>query len=132
MRLALLVPALSLTIICHAQTANKPIPGTKYSIAPPPNFTLANQFSGFQNRELNASIMFTELPADFHTIVQSFSADAVAAKGMTLIDRQNVTTNDLNGILIKVTQSNSGTVYLKNILLFGDSKKMCFSKWHLS
>jgi hypothetical protein len=37
--------------------------GTKCSLIPPPGFTPASTFSGFQNTETGASIMINEIPA---------------------------------------------------------------------
>jgi hypothetical protein len=38
------------------------VPGTRVSLNPPPGFSPAHQFPGFQNGDIQSSIMVTELP----------------------------------------------------------------------
>ncbi len=105
------------------QTENhKKVPGTKCSLIPPDGFVVATKFSGFQNNQSGASIMITEIPGPVSTIAESFTADALKTKGMTLIDRQIVDFNNSKATFIKVSQSANGINYLKQILVFGDSK----------
>jgi hypothetical protein len=124
MKIKLLISFLVFCLFAAGQTENhKAIPGTKYSLVPPTGFIPSTSFSGFQNTELGASIIVTEIPAPVQTLTESFTADALKAKGMTLISKQSIDLNNSKATLIKVSQQAGGTTYLKQILVFGDSKK---------
>ena len=99
------------------------IPGTKCSLIPPGGFVATTNFSGFQNAETGASIMVSELPAPYQQIVDGFTAEALKARGMTLISKQTIDFNKSKATLIKLTQLANGAIYLKQILLFGDAKE---------
>lgn len=115
---------LLLSNVVLAQTAeHKIIPGSKCSIVPPENFVPATNFSGFQNNEVGASIMITELPAPLVAVIEGFTAEAIKAKGMTLISKENVDFNNSKAVFIKISQPANGITYVKQILIFGDSKK---------
>lgn len=115
---------LAVSNLVFGQTENhKVIPGTKCSLIPPSGFVSATNFSGFQNNESGASIMVSEIPAPMQTIIEGFTADALKAKGMTLIDKETIEFNNSKATYIKVSQQANGTTYLKQILIFGDSKK---------
>jgi hypothetical protein len=96
--------------------------GTKCSLIPPSGFVPAANFSGFQNTETGASIMINELPAPYQQIVDGFTAEALKTRGMMLVSKQTVDHNNGKATLISVTQPANGTNYLKQILIFGDSK----------
>lgn len=98
------------------------VQGTKCSLVPPTDFIAASNFSGFQNAETGASIMINEIPAPYQTIVESFTADALKTKGMTLIDKQVINLNNSKATFIKAKQPANGTTYFKQILVFGDTK----------
>lgn len=99
------------------------VPGTKCSIIAPAGFVLAKKFAGFQNENLGASIMITELPAPLQTIIGGFTAESLKAKGMSLIEKQTINFNKEKATLIKLSQQANGTTYLKEILIFGDHTK---------
>jgi len=99
------------------------IPGTKYSLIPPKGFVTATSFSGFQNNESGASIMVVEVPAPIQLLTEEFTADALKAKGMTLIEKELIDFQASKATLIKVSQKANGVNYLKIILLFGDTEK---------
>jgi hypothetical protein len=124
MKIKLLVALLVFCLFAAGQPGNhKAIPGTKYSLVPPNGFVPSTSFSGFQNSELTTSIIVTEIPAPVQSLTESFTADALKAKGMILIDKQSIDFNNSKATLIKVSQQAGGTTYLKQILVFGDSKK---------
>ncbi|MEO5563892.1 MAG: hypothetical protein ABIR18_10670 [Chitinophagaceae bacterium] len=114
-------------ILCTAvigQTENhKPVAGTKYSLVPPAGFVASSSFSGFMNKDLGASIVVTEVPAPVQTISDGFTADVLKSRGMILIDKQNVDFNNSKAVFIKLSQEANGITYLKQMLIFGDSKK---------
>lgn len=117
---------LSLLTIClvNGQTTNQQaIPGTKVSLIPPQGFIHASGFDGFQNKPLNASIMVTEMPAPIESAISGFNADALKQKGMVLAEKKLVQHQGMNGALLKIFQHANGINFVKQILLFGDSKK---------
>lgn len=98
------------------------VSGTKCSLIPPSGFVAATTFSGFQNVETGASIMINELPAPYQSLVDGFTADALKTRGMTLISKQTIDFNNSKATLINVTQPANGTTYIKQMLIFGDTK----------
>jgi hypothetical protein len=98
------------------------VSGTKCSLIPPSDFVKATTFSGFQNIETGSSIMINELPTAYQPLVAGFTAAALKTKGMTLVSKQTIDFNGSEAMLINVTQSANGTTYIKQILIFGDTK----------
>jgi hypothetical protein len=96
--------------------------GTKCSLIPPDGFVVATGFSGFQNVEKGASIMINELAAPYQTLVDGFTAEALKTRGMTLVSKQTIDFNSSKATLISVTQPGNGITYIKQILIFGDTK----------
>lgn len=98
------------------------VSGTKCSLIPPSGFVAATTFSGFQNAETGTSIMINELPAPYQSIVDGFTAEALKSRGMVLIKKQTIDFNDSKATLIHLTQSANGMTYIKQMLVFGDTK----------
>ncbi|MFT4018843.1 MAG: hypothetical protein QM668_17905 [Agriterribacter sp.] len=98
------------------------VPGTKCSLIPPADFVAAANFSGFQNAATGASIMINELPTPYQSLVDGFTAEALKSRGMTLIKKQTIDFNGSKATLIDLSQSANGTIYLKQMLIFGDTK----------
>jgi hypothetical protein len=98
------------------------VPGTKCSLIPPSGFVTATSFSGLQNEEKGASIMINELPASYQSLVDGFTAEALQSRGMTLNSKQTIDFNGSKATLINLTQSANGTTYIKQMLIFGDTK----------
>ncbi len=98
------------------------VSGTKCSLIPPIGFVAASTFSGFQNTETGSSIMINEIPAPYQSLVDGFTAEALKSKGMTLIKKQTIDFNGSKATLINLRQSANGTNYLKQMLVFGDTK----------
>jgi len=123
MKIRLLLSLLLLGQIVFGQTEKlTKVSGTKCSLIPPSGFVAASTFSGFQNTETGASIMINELPAPYQSLVDGFTADALKTRGMTLISKQTIDFNNSKATLINVTQPANGTTYIKQMLIFGDSK----------
>ena len=110
--------------LCIGQTRELvKVAGTKCSLIPPDGFVAATTFSGFQDNKLGASIMINEIPAPYQTVVDGLNADALKTRGMTLVSKQIVDFNNSKATLINVTQPANGTIYLKQMLVFGDTKQ---------
>ncbi len=100
------------------QAALIAVPGTKCSLVPPTGFVPATNFAGFQHSALGASIMITEITAPYEALVKSFTKEALAAKGMTLIKNETVDFKQGKATLVQVTQEAAGATYKKLMLLF--------------
>jgi hypothetical protein len=123
MKIKVLLLFIVITNIAFGQIQHKPIPGTKYSIVPPEGFVTATNFSGFQNTSIGASIMVTEMPASVQAINEGFTVSNLKSKGMILLNKETIFFNNAKATYIKLSQQANGTTYLKQILVFGDSKK---------
>ena len=66
--------------------------------------------------------MINEIPAPYQSLVDGFTAEALKSKGMTLIKKQTIDFNGSKATLINLTQPANGTTYLKQMLVFGDTK----------
>jgi hypothetical protein len=109
--------------IVFGQAENRTkVSGTKCSLIPPSGFIAATTFSGFQNTETGASIMINELPAPYQTLVDGFTVEGLKSRGMTLVKKQTIDFSGSKATLINVTQPANGATYIKQILIFGDSK----------
>jgi hypothetical protein len=123
MKIKLLLTLLLVAQIVFGQTKKLiKVSGTKCSLIPPSGFVTATTFSGFQNTETGASIMINELPAPYQSLVDGFTAEALKSRGMTLINKQTIDFNGSKATLINLTQSANGTTYIKQMLVFGDTK----------
>jgi hypothetical protein len=98
------------------------VSGTKCSLIPPNGFVAATTFSGFQNTATGASIMINEVPAPYQSLVDGFTAEALKSRGMILLKKQTIDFNGSKATLINLSQSANGTTYLKQMLVFGDTK----------
>lgn len=124
MKLALLIILLFTVDSACGQTDNHiKVNGTKCRLVPAKGFVPVTNFSGFQNVEKSASIMINEVPAPYQTVVESFTADALRARGMNLLDKQVIDFNSAKATFINVTQLANGVVYRKQMLVFGDANK---------
>ncbi len=123
MKSRIIVLLLILVQVAFGQTEKlTKVAGTKCSLIPPSGFIAATTFSGFQNAETGASIMINELPASYQSLVDGFTAEALKSRGMTLIKKQTIDFNGSKATLINLTQSANGTIYIKQMLIFGDTK----------
>jgi hypothetical protein len=97
------------------------INGTKCSMVPPSGFSVATNFSGFQNLSTGASIMINELPAPYLTLVNGFTKEALKLRQMTLVSKEKIVFNYADATFFNVSQPANGITYLKQILVFGDA-----------
>jgi hypothetical protein len=123
MKIKLLLILISVAQIAFGQTEKlTKVPGTKCSLIPPIGFIAATSFSGFQHAETGSSIMINELPAPYQTLVDGFTAEALKSRGITLVKKENIDFNGSKATLINVIQPANGSLYIKQILIFGDAK----------
>ena len=123
MKNRLLLMFLFLGQIAFGQTEKlTKVSGTKCSLIPPSGFVAATTFSGFQNAETGASIMINEIPTAYQSLVDGFTAEAFKSKGMTLIKKQTIDFNGSKATLINLSQLANKTIYLKQMLVFGNAQ----------
>lgn len=67
--------------------------------------------------------MVNELPWPYQTLIEGFTAEALKTKGMTLISEQAIDFNNSKATLLNVTQPANGITYIKQMLIFGDTKE---------
>lgn len=99
------------------------VTGTKCTMIPPEGFIAATGISGFQNKQLNASIAILEIPVSVQEFSEGFATEGLSAKGMTLVDKAIIGFDSSEALYIKVSQSAKGITYHKQMLVFGDSLK---------
>ena len=100
------------------------VAGTRVSLKPPSGFTLSPQFSGYWLESHDSSLIVTEFPGSFREVSFGFSSPTeLAARGLSLLSKQEIEISGLRGLLLQVTQTTSSTDYLKWIVVFGDDKE---------
>jgi len=105
------------------QTGLVSVPGTKVKLAPPPGFAPAKQFPGFINEDTGSSIVVTEMPAPFSQITAGFDSKSLAAGGMTLLSRREISIGGAKGVLLHVSQVAQSIDFLKWIVAVGNEKE---------
>ncbi len=96
--------------------------GTRIALDPPEGFEPSTRFLGYAHEASSSSIMASELPVAFTKMVDGFTKEALATRGMTLIDRHETQIGDRPAVLYHVSQEASGTLFYKWVLLFGDAQ----------
>jgi hypothetical protein len=100
------------------------VAGTRVSVVPPAGFAPSQQFPGFVQESMSASIMVTEFPGPFSETSSGFASPLELMKrGMTLLSKQELKVNGRSGLLLQVKQIAFGTEYLKWLLIFGDDEE---------
>src|SRR5688572_25657735 len=98
------------------------VPGTSVSLIPPPGFSAAQQFPGFQNLDLQSSIVVTEMPAPVTVMTASANAEAFANKGMVFMGSKKVIVGGKEALLVRAVQGIGESEVLKWMLIGGDKK----------
>jgi hypothetical protein len=101
-----------------AQTVR--VPGTKVSLVPPPGFSVAQQYPGFERAADEATIMVTELPTPAAEMITAMTAPALATRGMTLVSSADATVGGNAARLLHVRQKTANGGVLKAMLIAGD------------
>jgi len=111
--------AFAFGVSAHAGQALLPVRGTKVSLIPPPGFTAAKLFPGFQHEDSGSSIMVTEMPAPLSEIMKGMTVDGLATKGMTLLKSEDAKIAGRSAKLLSVSQAAHGLTFHKWLGLFG-------------
>ena len=107
--------------LCFAQELR--VAGTSVTMAPPPGFSTAERFSGFERADQQASIMVTELPFPVAEMRQGMTKPALAKQGMTLLASTPHKLDGRNALLLQVSQNADGVEFLKWMLVAGDQTR---------
>lgn len=99
------------------------IPGTKVRLQPPPGFTLAGNFTGFESAALpTSSILVTRLPAPAADLMKTVTrAESWASRGITLVSAHPETIDGREGVLLELAQEAGGVEFRKWSLVTGDA-----------
>jgi hypothetical protein len=98
------------------------VAGTTVEIDPPLGFAASRNFAGFENTEIGASILVATIPAPYSKMVQGMTNEAIASKGMKVLETQTVSINQKQAKLWYVEQIRSGITFRKWWLLCGTDK----------
>jgi hypothetical protein len=118
--LAVLVLA-AITVASGAFAERVRVPGTTVSLNPPPGFTPAERFPGFQEVNRGASIMVTELPGPASKMQRGMTRETLATRGMSLLQAQDVVLSGGRARLLRVSQRAQGSEFIKWMLIAGDA-----------
>ena len=121
MRIPILV--LLLTAACAASAQSVRVPGTRAVVAPPPGWTPAEAFAGFQGDEPSASIVVVEIDdAPLAEMMAGMTPQALRGQNIRVAETRDVTVMGIPSRLMRGTQSAYGTTFAKWILLTGDAE----------
>lgn len=112
------------TLISNAITPDhREVRGSKISLIPPADFTVATKFMGFQQGETNSSIMVLDIPGPFIETSKGLNKESLLTQGVILESLEKIKLNNVDAILIKGEQTAYGVVYRKYIFAFGTDKE---------
>jgi hypothetical protein len=112
--------------LSFAQPKLVKVPGTKVSLAPPAGLKPSSQFPGFDDKETGASITIAEMPGPYSVMAEGLTKEALAAKGMRLLSRREISLNGRAGILLHLRQEISSVDVLKWLAVTGNEKETIF------
>jgi hypothetical protein len=92
-------------------------------MVPPPGFSAAKDYAGFEHVELQSSIMVTELPAPLSATTSGLTAEGLASKGILLLGSKAVTAGGREALLVKALQKVGEAEFRKWMLVGGDGKR---------
>ncbi|MBK7428189.1 MAG: hypothetical protein IPI60_14815 [Saprospiraceae bacterium] len=99
------------------------VKGTKISLIPPPDFTKASNFNGFEEEESSSSIMVLDLPTSYADISGSLTKANLAKQGVEAEQIEEIIVNGLPALFISGQQMAYGELFGKYILVFGTEKE---------
>lgn len=107
----------------HAQAESVRVPGTGVRMSPPPGFSRAELFAGFQDSNHGASIVVTEIPGPVTEVRRGMTKSGLASRGMELIESRTVTIGEEQALLLHASQQAQGVNYLKWMLVGGSAER---------
>jgi hypothetical protein len=111
---------LSFALAAGAGAQPQNVAGARVTLQPPPGFTPAVRFPGFEHAASGSSILVTEVPGEaFAEMRDAFTARNLAARGMTLRTSETVRIDGYEGVLLAVSQEAHGIAFDKWVVAFG-------------
>ena len=117
---------LALLTLCVTLHAAERVPGTKVSIDAPAGFESTTQYPGFAMESTGASIIVTEAPAPYLELLKGMTPEAMAPRGMELLEKSEVKIAPGKAHLLRIRQAANGVTFLKWMLVFGHEKESVF------
>jgi hypothetical protein len=108
-----LAVALAAGPAAHAADPVFPL-GLRIGVVPPPGLVASTTFQGFEDRDRSVAMALSELPPDaYAAIEQSFTVEALKAKGVDAEGRENVELKDGHGFIVVARQQVGGVTLRK-------------------
>jgi hypothetical protein len=98
------------------------VTGTSVAMAPPPGFSPAARYPGFERADLQASIMVTEIPGPVADLTRGMTAAGLATRGMTLLSSTKEMVDGRQALVMKVSQQAAGSTVYKWMIVSGTAK----------
>ena len=105
-----------------AIAAEGPVPGTRVTLDPPDGFIPSEQYPGYEQPDILASIVVSEIPGPVDRVSSSFTEAGLANQGMTLLGTEDTTIDGRDARLVHATQKSAGTAFEKWLAVFGDDE----------
>jgi len=102
---------------------HKEVRGSKISLIPPPEFSVATNFLGFQHTATNSSIMILDVPGPYAEIAKSLTTENLLKQGVIVQEIEQITMNGLPSMLITGQQTAYDLDFKKFTLVFGTDKE---------
>lgn len=119
-KLAAVLLAISL-FVPAAWAKEETVSGTRVRLDVPSGFVLTDRFAGFIQEETGASLMVLEMPgAPVEKTLAGITPKTMAAEGIKLIGKENMSFGNLRGALFHVSLQGQDRVFLKWHAIFGD------------
>ncbi|MBK9143110.1 MAG: hypothetical protein IPM23_11475 [Candidatus Melainabacteria bacterium] len=95
------------------------VKGTRVSLVKPEGFEQAPTFNGYIFKDMSASVMVTEMPAPIDKILEGFTQENLALKGMTMLSKKDVEVSGHRGVLVEAKQA----IFKKWLTVFGSPEE---------
>lgn len=106
--------------------ATENIPGTQIEMSAPVDFSMADNFNGYQYKNGEVQIQIHEMSVPVKISIEASTEDSLSQQGITVLSKEENITNLPNSILMLTEQNYNNTKYLKWTLLFGNKNKSVF------
>jgi hypothetical protein len=97
--------------------------GSKICIIPPDGFKKSDKFAGLEHKRSGSSIMVNEMQTSYDSISNGLNKENFLKQGVHVSLIENITINEVSGLLFTATQVARGSNYGKYILFFGTNEE---------
>ncbi|AIY66471.1 hypothetical protein [Pseudoalteromonas piratica] len=99
------------------------VKGTQIVIEPPTYLEPAKRFLGFTDEEYGTFIMITEVPSPINEVMESYTVNGLAIKGLNLLSVEDIKLGNVPAKLMKLHHTAYELEFTKWSLVFGDNTK---------